>query len=334
MTDSHDREVRRLRSRYWSRRDPEGRGFAPLAEAYRRRGELEEALALLRDGLGRLPDFVPGHLVASRVARDRGEPWTAREHLDQALGLDPHNRIALVERAELRLAEGEIEGALEDLEAARSLDPSDRTVEARILELEEVQEASAVVREAAEDLQAAPEDLGGAPELGAPLPPADDPLAPPVEASYLPSPDDTYSEFDAFAFGEEGDPLSGTPEPLPEPAESAAVSPEGGADSAGGVLLTRTMGELYAQQGLFHQAIELYQELLLRHPGDAELIRRITELRARVSGTEPKAEDPALPEPRSITDYLDDLCAWVPGAVPIASLAPRDPRDTPGGEGV
>ena len=72
MSESLDQEIRTLRARFWSSQDPEGRAFAPLAEAYRQLGELDEATALVRDGLDRLPDFATGHLVASRVARDRG----------------------------------------------------------------------------------------------------------------------------------------------------------------------------------------------------------------------------------------------------------------------
>jgi hypothetical protein len=48
-------------------------------------------------------------------------------------------------------------------------------------------------------------------------------------------------------------------------------------------VLTETMAEVYARQGLFGEARHIYEQLLARRPGDAELERRIAELDARVT---------------------------------------------------
>lgn len=140
MSDSPQEEVRVLRASFWSARDPEGRAFAPLADAYLRTGDVERAQLLLQDGLLRHPDFATGHLVAARVARARGNLVTAREHLDRVLELDGGNTFALVERAAAAVAEADREGALEDLRRAVELAPGNTEAVERLAALEDAGE--------------------------------------------------------------------------------------------------------------------------------------------------------------------------------------------------
>jgi Tetratricopeptide repeat len=56
---------------------------------------------------------------------------------------------------------------------------------------------------------------------------------------------------------------------------------------AGGLLLTRTMADLYARQGFTERALEVYRELLEGDPLDAELRRRVAELEASVGESGP-----------------------------------------------
>ena len=104
------------------------------------------------------------------------------------------------------------------------------------------------------------------------------------------------------------------------------------------------MGDLYAAQGFLDRAVEVYEHLSRRNPGDVELRERLAALQARGTSTS-AAGEPAARSPRSfaiapdedgpalagspaelagrpIRSYFGDLLAWVPGAVPIASLAP------------
>ncbi len=136
MSEALNEEIRILRTCFWSGRDPEGRAFAPLADAYRRKGELEEAQSLVQDGLGRHPDFATGHLVAARVECDRGDLVAAREHLDRVLDLDGGNILALIDRADAAVSEGDREGALKDLKMALRLDPGHVEARRRVDDLE------------------------------------------------------------------------------------------------------------------------------------------------------------------------------------------------------
>jgi hypothetical protein len=56
-------------------------------------------------------------------------------------------------------------------------------------------------------------------------------------------------------------------------------------------MVTRTMAELFASQGLVDRALEVFRQLLQVTPGDAGLRQRVAELSARWEGSEvPEAE--------------------------------------------
>ncbi len=90
-----EKEIGHLRSLFWSARDPEGRAFVPLADAYRRAGDYKKALELLNEGLTRLPSFAPGHVVAARLYLEKGLLEEAELASRQALDLDDENTVAL-----------------------------------------------------------------------------------------------------------------------------------------------------------------------------------------------------------------------------------------------
>ena len=56
-------------------------------------------------------------------------------------------------------------------------------------------------------------------------------------------------------------------------------------------MLTETMADLYAKQGLYEEAAEIYWELVKRHPADPKLRERLAEAQARATGE--RAEQPA-----------------------------------------
>ena len=135
MTEALEKEIRTLRAHFWSERDPDGRAFAPLADAYLRKGDLDEAHALLDDGLGRLPQFTSGHLVAARVHRARGDESAFRNSVERLLELDGANAAGLRLRGEILEGDGDLDGALECFERALDLNPEYDDLESRISRL-------------------------------------------------------------------------------------------------------------------------------------------------------------------------------------------------------
>ena len=61
-------------------------------------------------------------------------------------------------------------------------------------------------------------------------------------------------------------------------------------------LLTRTMADLYAEQGLRREAAEIYEELLKDAPGDPELLARLEAMRAEEPPAVTVDEDEEEPE--------------------------------------
>lgn len=345
MSDSLEQEIRTLRAHFWSDRDPDGRAFAPLADAYRRKGDLAEAESLVQDGLGRLPDFATGRLVAALVQRDQGRLDDAASELDRLLELDPANVVARVERAGVAVRRGDPDAAREDARRALEIEPGN-------------EDAAGVLRELD-----GPSEEEPAPAFSVEAGPAEEVFEEPV--------------------GElEGLELDGTPEPEgasdpDEGAEPAGAEPEEAAETPapataaappGPGVYTRTLGELYARQGFPDRAVTVFERLLEESPGDPELEARLAELReaaakkgptppAPEAGRSPEDEDrapqwleagaapgevdtafawsdpegdePVQPAGRPIRGYLQSLVTWVPGAVPIASLAPEGAGPVP-----
>ena len=95
MSDSVDLEIRTLQALYRSERDPDGLAFAPLADAFLRKGDLREALDLLSDGRARHPDFSTGHVIAARLYHAQGMDAEAELAARRVLELDADNIVAL-----------------------------------------------------------------------------------------------------------------------------------------------------------------------------------------------------------------------------------------------
>jgi tetratricopeptide (TPR) repeat protein len=116
VTEALQQEIRTLRSLYQSERDPEGRVFAPLADAYRRAGQIPEAFRLLKEGLPRHPEFVTGHVVAAQLYVEQGLAEEGAIAARRALELDHENVNALQSLLSVLGARGEEgeAGALRD----------------------------------------------------------------------------------------------------------------------------------------------------------------------------------------------------------------------------
>ena len=245
--------------------NPEGRYFVPLANAYRKLGELERAEVLLRDGLRRHPDYLSAHIVLGRCLADRGalprgrarssatsSPSTRRTSSPCA----PSARLALGARAGPARRQrwfGELLAVGPD-ERGRAARPRSLQVAARPRRPSRPPSRSGRPRR------------GGGDALG------ETPAA--ARSSHLPAPPPRPPEA-----GTPDEVADGTRPAVPErvaPAEEPRLedgSPEGveTTDSPPGRLVTETIAELYARQGLHERAAEVYRELIRRRGGDPAL---------------------------------------------------------------
>lgn len=110
------------------RGDPASRIFAPLADAYRRAGRTDEALALCERGLRRYPNWVAARVVRARVQQDSGQLEAAAASFAEILRLMPDQVRAQRTLGEIHLALGRRPEAEAALARAAALYPCDREV--------------------------------------------------------------------------------------------------------------------------------------------------------------------------------------------------------------
>src|SRR5690606_16765555 len=123
LTESVAEEIRTLESLVWSERDPEGRGFAALADAFRRAEQPRRAFEILNEGLTRLPAFTPGHVVAACLYVEQGPHQEGEIAARRPLELDPDNVRALAWLARALQGVGKTEEAERTLATLQELEP-------------------------------------------------------------------------------------------------------------------------------------------------------------------------------------------------------------------
>ena len=75
-------------------KNPNSRIFAPLAEAYRQMGLLDEALRVAAKGVQAHPDFAGGRVAYGKILVDRDEKEKAMAQFEKAIELSPDNLLA------------------------------------------------------------------------------------------------------------------------------------------------------------------------------------------------------------------------------------------------
>src|SRR5882724_9078232 len=108
--------------------EPGSLAFLELAEALRRRGQLEAAYKVARGGLSRYPGLADAHDLMARVLSDQGDLAGAFDAWSSALQLDPMRTSALKGVAFLYFRAGDTPAALEHLQRAMEIDPDDPTI--------------------------------------------------------------------------------------------------------------------------------------------------------------------------------------------------------------
>jgi hypothetical protein len=134
MPDTTRDEIARLEEEY--AKNPEGRLFVHLAEAYRRAGELERARDVLTEGLERHSDYLSARIVLAQVETELGETESARRVWREVVDLDPENELALWALAELEYNSGNSADSLEFYRRLAALGVDDAELDEMIALLE------------------------------------------------------------------------------------------------------------------------------------------------------------------------------------------------------
>jgi predicted Zn-dependent protease len=116
--------------------DPTSRIFAPLAEAYRKAGLVDEAIEIARDGLRIHPGFVGGRVALARALFDKGLYDEVIEELTPIVRDVPDNLVAQRLLAESCLLLGRVAEALGAYKMLLYFSPQDAETAQIVQELE------------------------------------------------------------------------------------------------------------------------------------------------------------------------------------------------------
>lgn len=288
MPDAQRAEIAKLEALHAE--NPQGRIFTHLAEAYRKDGQLELARDVLVEGIQRHPDYSSAHVVLARVLADIGEEDGAVSEFRRVLELDPHNLVALRRLADMARAAGRDEEALDYYHRLLDVEPSDEDAREIVAAIQRGETAPAD-----EDVFLAPgEEVSLAQDEEVPLAQ--------VEGGWSLDTDEGGPEAAPFA-GDEGELEAAAPEPeesapwvlgddldaqeplgepeweIPAQEEEPAPPPVTAEDAETGVM-TETIAQVYARQGLYDRAAEVYRQLVRIRPDDEALRTRLEEMEA------------------------------------------------------
>lgn len=109
-------------------RDPSSLVFLRLGELLREQGQVDAAARVAREGLERHPELAAAHDLFARILADAGNADGAREAWEQVLTIEPRHAGALKGMGYLAYRDGDLDTALDLLEMALSVDPTDQSV--------------------------------------------------------------------------------------------------------------------------------------------------------------------------------------------------------------
>lgn len=302
--------------RFRLKTDPKSRLFYQLAEELRRAGEFAESEQVLRNGLNVYPTYLAAWVSLGRVLREQKKEEGAVEALNKALQLDPGNVVAARLLADAYLALGEKVEAIKKYKLVLALLPADEELRTTIDRIDRELQPPEVIAEPEPEVSPAHEEAVAPEEAGeeeAPAPfveesPFDRTLPPfeeemqreiatadvePMSRAHDESPfEEPVSEFTAAALTIESPlgmhiaeaPLAAeVPAPVIRDEELPPIDDTPLVSEADDVANTITMADLYVRQGLVEDARHIYENILARHPGNADVREKLMAIAPRVN---------------------------------------------------
>ena len=273
---THNREIDDLFERY--RRAPGSHVFAPLADAYRKLGLVEEALDICARGLSANPRYASGYVVQGKCQYDGGRADRAEESFKKVLELDPQNLVALRYLGIIRAACGDAEGARGYFEHILVLDPDDKEIRQRLEVLGEsapvsgnslVEEIEKVLEPESKPVRVvepAKVSIGG---------PAKAPSIEPVAARVEPA----VPREDVIELPEVRDEFEGSPIQLGDDSTTTEY------------IATVTLADIFAAQGYSAKALKIYHDVLRRQPDNEDVRRKVAAIEKGEAISSPAEDD-------------------------------------------
>ncbi|MEP6766235.1 MAG: tetratricopeptide repeat protein [Gemmatimonadaceae bacterium] len=133
--------IEELRNKY---EENPRRYFAPLANEYRKAGDLAQAIAICREHLPKQPGHMSGFIVFGQTLFEANNLDEARSVFEQALALDPENLIALKHLGDIARTKGETSVARRWYERVLDADPRNDDIALQLASLSVPTPAAAI----------------------------------------------------------------------------------------------------------------------------------------------------------------------------------------------
>jgi tetratricopeptide (TPR) repeat protein len=135
MNDDIGGEIRLLQDRY--NKAPGTRIFAPLADAYRKNGDVDKAIELCEKGLERYPDYASAHVILGKCFYDKGATERSRAEFERVIEIDPENMVALKFMGDILMSEGDKDASISYYRKILAIDPTNEEVTVKLKDLED-----------------------------------------------------------------------------------------------------------------------------------------------------------------------------------------------------
>jgi tetratricopeptide (TPR) repeat protein len=134
MAGEMNEELQNLIDRFG--RAPDSRLFAPLADAYRKSGDIDKAIEICERGLEKYPDYASAHIILGKCFYDKGATQRAQDEFMNVLDHDPENMVAIKFMGEISLAENKQEEAVDYFKRLLAIDPMNEEASRILKEME------------------------------------------------------------------------------------------------------------------------------------------------------------------------------------------------------
>jgi tetratricopeptide (TPR) repeat protein len=326
------------------RRDPDSRVFAALADAYRRAGQLDQAIRIAEQGLKIHPRYLSGVVVLGRAYLESGRAEDARAQLERVVEINPDNLTAQRTLGDIYFDRKEWEKAQKAYSAILRVQPDDRAILARLQQIESSAREPAREEEKYEPAVGA-EKAVIPEETQAPVPQAPTPAPSPATIPHALSEEEKMDVFfagvDLSRHEEDSRSLDYQVKPVHEIFDSRPAETDQGFSKTGKAstdipaakrkspITTETMAELYLKQGYKDKALKVYEEIYQAEPSNLDIAGKIEALRSEL-GLEPEPEAALTPETAQADETAQEAPAMNSQAPQTDEPGEKIPVPTPG----
>lgn len=132
--DKETSEIAKLTERI--SKDPKSKLFVPLAEEYKKMGDVEMAIYVLSEGLKNNPGYVTARSVLGKLLLETGDLAGSQKEFEEVIKAIPDNLLAQRKLGDLCALQGKPGEALKHYKAVLSLNPRDAELASLVSDLE------------------------------------------------------------------------------------------------------------------------------------------------------------------------------------------------------